>query len=55
MKQSSEFKESMNSFDRLLRTVVSVPKAAVERAEAKERLKNRAVREKRKKTAKKKD
>ena len=40
-------------FDRLFRAVVAVPKAAVEKEEAKERLKNRRVREKRKKAAKK--
>lgn len=55
MKQSSDFKESMDSFDRLLRAVVAVPKQAVEKEEAKERLKNRAAREQRKKAAKKKD
>jgi hypothetical protein len=44
----------MNNFDRLLRAVVAVPKVAVEKEEAKERLKNRAVRAKRKKAAKKK-
>jgi hypothetical protein len=40
-------------FDRLFRAVVAVPKAAVEKEEAKERLKNRAQRTKRKKAAKK--
>lgn len=35
-------------FDRLFRAVASVPKADVEKAEAKERLKNRRQREKRK-------
>jgi len=52
MKQSHELKESINNFDRLLRAVVAVPKEAVEKEEAKERLKNRAVRAKRKKAAK---
>jgi hypothetical protein len=41
-------------FDRLFRAVVAVPKAAVEKEEAKERLKNRAQRARRKKAAKKK-
>lgn len=40
-------------FDRLFRAVVTVPKAAVEKEEAKERLRNRARRA-RKKAAKKK-
>ena len=44
MKQSREFKESMDNFDRLLWAVVSVPKSAVEKEEAKEQLKNRAKR-----------
>lgn len=43
----------MDNFDRLFRAVVTVPKEAVEKEEAKERLKNRAVRAKRKKAAKK--
>jgi hypothetical protein len=51
MKQSREFKESMENFDRLLRAVVTVPKEAVEKEEARERLKNRQQREKRKKAA----
>lgn len=54
MKQSREFKESMGNFDRLLRAVVAVPKEAVEKEEAKERLRNRAQRAKRKQGAKKK-
>jgi len=54
MKQSREFKESMANFDRLLRAVVAVPKADVEREEAKDKLRNRREREKRKKAAKKK-
>lgn len=54
MKQSREFKESLDNFDRLLRAVVAVPKADVEKAEAKEKLKNRKKREARKKIAKKK-
>ena len=53
MKQSRELKESMNNFDHLLRAVVAVPKEAVEREEAKERLKNRAIRAKRKRAKKK--
>ena len=53
MKQSREFKESLNNFERLLRTVVAVPKADVEREEAKDKLRNRRVREKRKRTKKK--
>jgi len=53
VKQSREFKESMDNFDRLLRAVVAVPKADVELEEAKERLKNRQQRAK-KKAAKKK-
>jgi hypothetical protein len=53
MKQSTEFKESLNNFQRLLRTVVAVPKEAVEKEEAKERLKNRAVRAQRKRAKKK--
>ena len=55
MRQSRELKESIDSFDRLLRAVVAVPKATVEKEEAKERLKNRVQRARRKKTAKKKD
>lgn len=43
----------MDNFDRLFRAVVAVPKEAVGKEEAKERLKNRAVRDKRKKAAKK--
>jgi hypothetical protein len=39
-------------FDRLFRAVVAVPKEAVEREEAKERLKNRAIRAKRKRAKK---
>lgn len=53
MKQSRELKESINNFERLLRAVVTVPKAAVEKEEAKERVKNRTQRAKRKKAAKK--
>jgi hypothetical protein len=52
--QSRELKESMGNFDRLLRAVVDVPKDAVEKEEAKERLKNRMQRLKRKKATKKK-
>lgn len=44
----------MSNFDRLFRAVVAVPKETVEKEEAKERLKNRAQRTKRKKAAKKK-
>lgn len=44
----------MDNFARLFRAVVTVPKQAVEKEEAKERLRNRAVRNKRK-AAKKKD
>ena len=54
MKQSREFKESLNNFERLLRTVVAVPKADVEREEAKDKLRNRREREKRKRADKKK-
>ena len=53
MKQSRGFRESMANFDRLLRAVVAVPKADVEKAEAKERLKNRRQRAKRKAAKKK--
>jgi hypothetical protein len=48
MKQSRELKESMDNFDRLFRAVVAVPKEVVEKEEVKERLKNRAIRAKRK-------
>ncbi len=54
MKQSREFKESLDNFQRLLRSVIDVPKADVEREEAKDKLRNRREREKRKKAAKKK-
>jgi hypothetical protein len=40
-------------FDRLFRGLAAVPKAEVEREEAKERLKNRALRAKRKRAKKK--
>ncbi len=39
--------EPFENFDRLFRAVVSVPKAAVEEQEAKERAKNKRKREKR--------
>ncbi len=45
--------EPFENFDRLFRAVVSVPKAAVEEQEAKERAKNQRKREQ-KKAAKKK-
>jgi hypothetical protein len=54
MKQSPEFKESLNRFDRLFRSVIAVPKADVEKAEAKDRAKNQRQRAKRKRTAVKK-
>jgi hypothetical protein len=40
------------NFDRLFRAVVAVPKSEVEKEEAKERIKNRRKREKRKATKK---
>lgn len=40
-------------FDRLFRAVVAVPKSEVEKEEAKERLKNHALRAKRKRAKKK--
>lgn len=43
----------MNNFYRLLRTVVAVPKEAVEKEEGKDKLKNRREREKRKKAKRK--
>jgi hypothetical protein len=42
----------MDNFDRLFRAVVAAPKEAVEKEEAKERLKNRAVGAKRKRAKK---
>ncbi len=48
MKESPEFKESMERFDRLFRAAVAVPKSEVEKEEAKDRHKNRRIREKRK-------
>jgi hypothetical protein len=53
MKQTREFKESMANFDRLLRAVVVVPKADVEKEEAKDKLRNRREREKRKRARRK--
>lgn len=44
MKQSKEFKDSMERFDQLFRAVVAVPKSEVEKEEAKERIKNRRKR-----------
>lgn len=40
-------------FDRLFRGLVAVPKSEVEKEEAKERLRNRAIRAKRKRAKKK--
>lgn len=37
--------EEFNNFDRLFRTIVSVPKSAVEKAEAEEKLRNQQKRE----------
>ncbi len=54
MKKASLTEPSpFENFDRLFRAVVAVPKEAVEREEAKERLKNRAIRAKRKRAKKK--
>jgi hypothetical protein len=54
MKQSREFEESMDRFDKLFRAVVAVPKADVEKEEAKERMKNRRKRARKKAANKKK-
>lgn len=52
MKESPSGQDSegtpFEKFDRLFRAVSSVPKSAVEKEEAKERLKNRKKRERRK-------
>ena len=53
MKQSREFKESMENFDRLFRGVIAQPKAEVEKEEARQRLKNQKKRAAKKKAAKK--
>jgi hypothetical protein len=44
MKQSRDFKDSMEKFDRLFRGVVAVPKSEVEKEEARERAKNQRKR-----------
>ncbi len=58
MKQTAQEKQPegtpFEKFDRLFRAVVAVPKAAVEKEEAKERIRNRRKRAKQK-IAKKKD
>lgn len=46
--QSADKGEEFNNFDRLFRTIVSVPKSAVEKAEAEERLRNQQKREQKK-------
>ena len=48
MNQSRDFKESMDKFERLFRGVVAQPKAEVVKEEAKEKSRNRKLREKRK-------
>lgn len=52
MKQSREFKESMEKFERLFRGVVAVPKSEAEKEEARERVSNQKKRERRKATKK---
>lgn len=58
MKASPPIQDSegtaFEKFDRLFRAVVAVPKAEVEKEEAKERIKNRRQRARRKKAAAKK-
>lgn len=55
MKESPSGQDSEDTpfekFDRLFRAVTSVPKSAVEKEEAKERLKNRKKRERKKVTS----
>jgi hypothetical protein len=45
--------EEFNNFDRLFRTIVSVPKSAVEKAEAEERRSNQQKRERQRAAPKK--
>jgi hypothetical protein len=42
---STDKSEEFDNFDRLFRTIVSVPKSAVEKAEAEEKLRNQQKRE----------
>ena len=48
MKQSREFNESMERFERLFRDVVAQPKEKVVKEEAREKLRNRKLRQRRK-------
>lgn len=48
MNQSQDFKNSMERFERLFRGVVMQPKDEVKKEEARDSIKNRKIREKRK-------
>ncbi|MEK6336812.1 MAG: hypothetical protein AABM67_17945 [Acidobacteriota bacterium] len=52
-KQTATEPSPFENFDRLFRGIIAVPKSEVEKEEAKERIKNRAMRAKRKRAKKK--